>query len=51
MVIGALVSRGPSPDGDRLVPLLQAVDPALVIQTLAADRDAQPEPRSKPASR
>jgi transposase len=37
LVIGALTSRGPSPDVDRLVPLLLAVDPALKIRTLAAD--------------
>jgi hypothetical protein len=36
-VIGALTGRGPSPDVDRLVPLLESVDPALRLEKLAAD--------------
>jgi hypothetical protein len=37
LILGALASRGPSPDVDRLMPLVGALDPMLKLGKLAAD--------------
>jgi hypothetical protein len=37
LVLGAIASRGPAPDVDRFIPLINAIDPALKLERLAAD--------------
>jgi transposase len=37
LVVGALATRGPAPDVDRLIPLLDAIDPSLKLEQLSAD--------------
>jgi transposase len=44
LAVGALTSRGPAPDVDRLVALLQETDPGIKIHSLLADAGYDSEP-------